>query len=340
MRVDGEQLEAEMKQDNSIDLSGYDGKIDDEGKAKAKRPQLTRRYRTKDPSNDEAMPQQHEPEYYLQCKAHPTTATTPGTPPGFPVEGQMTRSAGACTCKARALSIQPCFPEEAESLDEVVLHRAWLERARNFRMAKMRRMGERYKARDGGNDKGKGKERAHPAPTFGGSITADGCVKGLGAAAKYRARESSKHLAAAASARAEIDARTRMLKAAHMEKEQEKARRQEEVRRATERLIARENAVLVTGMNEEGNSDESSESVYDESSDDENPPSMVADIAEVDVRRNTSLVRLNSNTARSETAVVVEPQPKRCWMVWFRWVFCVPDGDVRRGKKLQKERRR
>ncbi|KAK5938634.1 hypothetical protein PMZ80_008825 [Knufia obscura] len=154
-----------------------------------------------------------------------------------------------------------------------------------------------------GNDKDKGKERAHRTPGLKGRLPTD-----------------------------------------RREREAEKARGQVEVRLATERLIARENAQLAIGRLEELESGESSESVDDESSDDENPPSIVGEVLLADVSSGTSLYRLNSNTARSEVAVMVGPEPKQSWKaclkIWVRRVFCVPDGGARKARKLQKERRK
>ncbi|KAK5955214.1 hypothetical protein OHC33_003894 [Knufia fluminis] len=149
------------------------------------------------------------------------------------------------------------------------------------------------------------------------------------------------------------------LPANRRKKEVEKIRRQEEVRLATERLITRENALLAIGPLEELiarenarlpisplvelESGESSESVDDDSSDDENPPSIVEDVLLADMGSGTHPVRLNANIARSKVAVVVGTEPKQDWKaslkVWVRRVFCVADGSARKPRKLQKGRR-
>lgn len=165
--------------------------------------------------------------------------------------------------------------------------------------------------------------------------TAEKRAPDLEAAGRYRSREAENHVTEAAAASAEIDARTEVLKGAHVKKVRMK---EKEVLEATEWLIAQENAKLMSGHEEEAHiSCESSQSTYDEPSDDERPASIVEDILEGRVARGTPLVRMNSNAARSEAGVVV--RPKESWKAWFRRVFRVPDGSMRRSKKLKRKGR-
>lgn len=328
MRYGPEQLRAEMQGDEGFGRKGKE-KVEMENMVDLER-QLCNGCNagygrsTVGGGQDEAMPVQRMPVYYLRCQTHHNSVSRSGVSPGSEDHGQLIRSGAACTCKARALAIQPCLEEEGESPDKVVMNGAWIKSIRTLKASKMRN----------GKGKGKGKERAHL--TWGKSITAEKRARALESAGRYTSRESAKRLAEAAAARAEIDARTEKLMAERLERIKT---REQRVKKATERLIALENAELMLDRQDEDYDSESSESVYDESSDDENPPSIVEDILLAGAERSIPLVRQNSNAARSERGVVVTmPKPKESWKNWFRRMFCVPNANTRKPRNLQKKR--
>jgi len=330
MRYDPKQLRAEMQGDERLGGKGK-GKAEMENEVGLER-QLGNGCNagygrsTIGGGKDEAMPVQTMPVYYLRCQTYHDSILRSGLSLGSEDHGQLIRSGAACTCKARALAVQPCLEEEGESPDEAVLNGVWVKRTRTLKASRMR----------SGKEKGKGKERAHL--TWGKCVTAEKRARARELAGRYTSRESAKRLAEAAAARAEIEARTEKLMAERLERIKA---REEKVKKTTERLMALENAELMLDRQDEDYDSESSESVYDESSDDENLPSIVEDILLAGVERSIPLVRQNSNAARSERGVVVtmpkpKPKPKENWKNWFRRMFCVPNANTRKPKKLQR----
>ncbi|KAK5098112.1 hypothetical protein LTR70_004356 [Exophiala xenobiotica] len=332
MRYDPKQLTAEMQGDERLWGKGK-GKAERENVVELER-QLSNGCNagcgrsTIGGGTDEAMPVQTMPVYYLRCQTYHNSISRSGLSLGSEDHGQLIRSGAACTCKARALAIQPCLEEEGESPDEAVLNGVWVKRTRTLKASRMRC----------GKEKGKGKERAHL--TWGKCVTAEKRARARELAGRYTSRESAKRLAEAAAARAEIEARTKKLMAERLERIKA---REEKIKKATERLMALENAELMLDRQDEDYDSESSESVYDESSDDENLLSIVEDILLAGVERSIPLVRQNSNAATSERGVVVtmpkpkpKPKPKENWKNWFRQMFCVPNANTRKPRKLQR----
>ena len=144
----------------------------------------------------------------------------------------------------------------------------------------------------------------------------------------------------------EILRRTRTFKLAQMKREAERGlkrkreSRDEEVRRATLEVIAQENARVLgwcDGTLDEFES-ESSESVDDESSDDEMGTSTVRDILRAGDERRTPVVRQQSRNVKSEVGIVVMPRDKESWKGWLRRVLCVLGENARNGNKLRKTR--
>jgi len=275
--------------------------------------------------HEEVMPVQKAPANHLRPGTHRDIVSESRLSPISQRRDRLVRSGAACTCKARALAVRPCIGEEGEAPDEVVVNGAWIDMSPSVKV---------YRMRDG-KEKRKARERAQL--TWSKCITAEKRARALESAGRYNSRVSAKGLAEAAAVKAEIAARTEKLMAERLEKIKA---REEKVQKATKWLIAGENAEVMQGHPDEEYDSESSVSVYDDSSDDESPTSMVGDILLAAVERGIPLVRQDSDAVRLQRGVVVttpKPKVKGGWHFWFWWTFCIPSATIRKPEKLQKK---
>lgn len=330
MRYSPEQLKAEMQEDERLDWEGKDKEKIEMGDADLRSPtcnggSVRSQRSTVWRGHEEVMPVQRAPANYLRPGTHRDTVSESRLSPISQRRDRLVRSGAACTCTAKALAVRPCIEEEGEAPDEVAVNGAWVDMSPSMKVYRMRN----------GKEKGKGRERAQL--TWSKCITAEKRARALESAGRYNSRVSAKGLAEAAAVKAEIAARTDKLMAERLESVKA---REEKVKKATECLIDRENTEVMQSHRDEEYDSESSESVYDDSSDDENPPSIVEDILLAAVERDITLVRQNSDAVRSQKGMVVttpKPKVKGGWQFWFRWMFCIPSAKIRKPEKLQKK---